>query len=69
MSPIGSINPLLSGAQALNKIDAPLPKLPGMHLGGTAAPTTPDGFGRMLDGLVSSVDAKQLAMKTLQIGK
>ena len=66
MSPIGSINPLFSaGAPALNKIDAPLPKLPGLHLGGTAASPTPDGFGRMLDGLVATVDAKQSEAKGL----
>jgi flagellar hook-basal body complex protein FliE len=65
MSPVGSINPLLSGAPALNKIDAPLPKLPGVHLGGAAAPAPADGFGRMLDGLVASVDAKQAEAKAI----
>jgi len=59
MSPIGSISQLLAGASNLTKIDAPLPKLPGANLSsaGAAAPT--EGFGRMLDGLVATVDAKQ----------
>lgn len=53
---IGSINPLL-GSQ-IARTDAPLPKiaLPPMSPG-TAAPT--EGFGNMLDGLVSTVEAKQ----------
>jgi flagellar hook-basal body complex protein FliE len=66
MSPIAPINPLLSGASALNKIDAPLlPKLPGVHLGGAAGPGPADGFGKMLDGLVASVDAKQTEAQAL----
>ncbi len=66
MSPIGSINPLFSAAPSgLNKIDAPLPKLPGLQVGGAATPATPDGFGRMLDGLVATVDAKQSEAKAL----
>jgi flagellar hook-basal body complex protein FliE len=60
MTPVGSINPLLSGGTLLTKIDAPLPKLPGVYLGGATAPTGGgEGFGRMLDGLVATVDAKQ----------
>ena len=57
MSPLGSINPLTAGA--LQRLDAPLPKV------GLAAPTGPanvaptDGFGHMLDGLVATVAAKQ----------
>jgi flagellar hook-basal body complex protein FliE len=58
MSPVGSINPLLSGASPLTKVDAPLPKLPGIHLG-AAGPVPSEGFGQMLDGLVATVDAKQ----------
>jgi flagellar hook-basal body complex protein FliE len=56
MSPIGSINPL--SASALTRIDAPLPKIGLAPTGpSTAAPT--EGFGKMLDGLVAAVDAKQ----------
>ncbi|MEO6993637.1 MAG: flagellar hook-basal body complex protein FliE [Lacunisphaera sp.] len=58
MAPLGPISPLFSGAAPLTRIDAPLPKLPMVHLG--AAGSTPtQGFGQMLDGLVASVDAKQ----------
>ena len=59
MTPVGSINPLLPGGSALNRIDAPLPKLTGAPRGGPAAAGNGEGFGRMLDGLVASVDAKQ----------
>ena len=58
MSPVGSINPLLSGIPTLPKVDAPLPKLPGVHLGAAGAAPS-EGFGQMLDGLVATVDAKQ----------
>ncbi len=57
MSPIGSVNPLQ--ASPLTRIDAPLPKigLPSTtHVGAPA-----EGFSQMLDGLVSTVDAKQAA--------
>ena len=50
MSPLGPISPLLSGASPLTKIDAPLPKLPTVHLG-TAGSVPTEGFGKMLDGL------------------
>ncbi len=64
MLPVGSISPLLSGASPLAKIDGPLPKLPGIHLGaGGSVPT--DGFGQMLDGLVASVAAKQTEAQAL----
>src|SRR5882672_9985200 len=64
MSPIGSISPLLSGASPLTKLDGALPKLPGIHLApGQAAPS--EGFGKMLDGLVATVDAKQAEAQTL----
>ena len=58
MSPVGSINPL--HANALQRIDAPLPKiaLPSATPS-TGAPAQP--FGSMLDGLVATVDAKQQA--------
>lgn len=55
MSPIGSVSPLLS--TPLARIESPLtrptaaPGVPG------AAPT--EGFDRMLEGLVATVDAKQ----------
>jgi flagellar hook-basal body complex protein FliE len=64
MLPVGSVNPLLSGASPLTKVDAPLPKLPGVHLGSAGAPPA-EGFGRMLDGLVATVDAKQAEAQTL----
>lgn len=54
---IGSINPL--GASAIARPEALQPKI---HLGGAVAPgqTAPtQGFSNMLDGLVSTVDAKQ----------
>ena len=60
MNPIGSVYPTAQAA-ALGRIDAPLPKgissplAPGLA-GGT---TAPQGFGQMLDGLVSTVDAKE----------
>lgn len=56
MSPIGSVNPLLSSPLA--RADAPLPKI-------TLPPVSPDqatpagGFGQMLDGLVETVAGKQ----------
>ena len=58
MSAIGPISSLLSGAQPLPKLDGPLPKLSGGGLSVGGAPTG-EGFGKMLDGLVASVDAKQ----------
>lgn len=64
MSPVGSISPLLSGAMPLTKIDAPLPKLPSVQLGSPGSVPT-EGFGRMLDGLVATVDAKQADAKAL----
>jgi flagellar hook-basal body complex protein FliE len=60
MSPIGSINPqpALPGLAGPGRIDAPLPKvLTGLTTGGTQPAA--GGFGQMLDGLVSSVDAKE----------
>jgi flagellar hook-basal body complex protein FliE len=61
MSPIGSVNPL--GSPALTRIDAPLPKI-GLPLGpNTAGPA--DGFGKMLDGLVATVEEKQSAANAM----
>jgi flagellar hook-basal body complex protein FliE len=53
---IGSVNPLIGSP--ITRTDAPLPKiaLPPMSPG-IAAPS--EGFGQMLDGLVSTVEAKQ----------
>jgi flagellar hook-basal body complex protein FliE len=63
MNSISSVNPL--SASALNRIEAPLPKighgLQGLHGPETAAPA--DGFGQMLDGLVATVDSKQSAAR------
>jgi len=64
MSPIGPISPLLSGATPLTRIDAPLPKPPGINPGAAGAAPT-EGFGRMLDGLVAAVDAKQADARAL----
>jgi flagellar hook-basal body complex protein FliE len=55
---------MLSGASPLTKIDAPLPKLPTVHLGAAGAVPS-EGFGKMLDGLVASVDAKQATANSL----
>lgn len=61
MSPIGSIN--LVGASPLTQIDA-LPKSPLAPSGPlTGAPS--DGFGEVLDGLVSTVTTKQAASQDL----
>ncbi len=64
MLPVGTVTPLFSGALPLTKLDAPLPKLPGMHLD-PAGPMPAEGFGRMLDGLVATVDAKQAQARAL----
>ncbi|HYP16744.1 MAG TPA: flagellar hook-basal body complex protein FliE [Opitutus sp.] len=62
MSPIGTISPL--NANALTRIDAPLPKSPLVPSG--PLPAAPhDGFGDMLDGLVSTVTSKQAASQAL----
>jgi len=61
MTPIGSVYPT-NLAQAAGRIDAPLPKLPAAPLGPNPALTpTTEGFGRMLDGLVGTVEAKSAA--------
>jgi flagellar hook-basal body complex protein FliE len=59
MTPIGSVNTLanLPGLSGPGRIDAALPKgLAGVTTGPQPAP---GGFGQMLDGLVSTVDAKE----------
>ena len=55
---IGSINPL--AASALTRVDAPLPKI-SLGTGAPVTATPTEGFGQVLDGLVSTVDAKQSA--------
>src|SRR5690349_4342346 len=62
MSPIGSVNPL--NASALARIDAPLPKI-SLSPNGLQGGTSTQGFGQMLDGLVSTVEAKQTAAGNL----
>jgi flagellar hook-basal body complex protein FliE len=61
MSPVGSVNlpPALPGLAGPGRVDAPLPKaLTGLTPGGGVQPA-PGGFSQMLDGLVSTVDAKE----------
>lgn len=58
MSPLGPVSPLLTGAPSLLKIDAPLPRLNGEAVG-TVGGASSEGFGRMLDSLVATVDARQ----------
>lgn len=70
MNPIGSINPL--SAASLARIDAPIAK-PAVDLAGKMPATSGDGFGTMLDGLVSTVeskqDAAQLATRQVLLGQ
>jgi flagellar hook-basal body complex protein FliE len=61
MTPVGSLNPLAAGA--LQRIDAPLPKITLPSATPGTAPA--HGFGQMLDGLVATVDAKQQAAGAL----
>lgn len=56
MSPIGSINPL--SAALVNPLDAPLLKS-GLTPTGLQGAAPSEGFGKVLDGLIASVDAKQ----------
>lgn len=64
MSPIGNVSSLLTASTPLTKIDAPLPKMPGLAIAPTGT-SSGDGFGKMLDGLVATVDAKQQEAKAL----
>jgi len=62
MSPVGFVNPLT--ASPLTRLDQPLAPsgLPPISTPAGAPGAVPtDGFGTLLDGLVSSVDAKQSA--------
>jgi flagellar hook-basal body complex protein FliE len=61
MTPIGSISPL--NVSPLTHIDAPLPKI-GLAPAGLKG-TPSEGFGQVLDGLVSTVDAKQAASQDM----
>jgi flagellar hook-basal body complex protein FliE len=62
MSPIGSVNPLASSA--LTRVDAPAPKIQ-LNPQGPATVPPAGGFGQMLDGLVSTVDAKENAAQAV----
>ena len=62
MSSIGNISPLQPGM--LTRIDAPLPKSP-LTPSGPLTSVPHDGFGRVLDGLVSTVSEKQSASQEI----
>jgi flagellar hook-basal body complex protein FliE len=64
MSPITAVNPALGASPLLRTEGLQAAKLPGLPDGVRAAPQ-PDGFGSMLEGLVSTVDAKQAQADTL----
>jgi len=64
MSPITAVNPSLTASPLLRAEGLQPTKLPGLPDGVRAAPQ-PDGFGSMLEGLVSTVDAKQAQADTL----
>ena len=57
MSPIGNISPLASGM--LTRLDAPLPKTALTPSGPLTATNPQDGFGQVLEGLISTVESKQ----------
>lgn len=57
MSPIGQISPLQVGA--FTRIDAPLPKTSLVPSGPLTTSSPQEGFGKVLDGLVGVVSAKQ----------
>ncbi|MBI2815120.1 MAG: flagellar hook-basal body complex protein FliE [Opitutae bacterium] len=64
MSPLGPVSPLLTGAPALLKLDAPPPRL-NAEAAGSVGGVPAEGFGRMLDRLVATVDAKQTQAHSL----
>ena len=64
MSPLGPVSPLLTGVPSLLKVDAPLPRL-NAGAAGPAGGAPAEGFGRMFDGLVATVDAKQAQASSL----
>jgi flagellar hook-basal body complex protein FliE len=58
MSPITAINPALTASPLLRTEGVQPTRLPGLPDGVRAAPA-PEGFGKMLEGLVSTVDTKE----------
>src|SRR4051794_8872768 len=62
MSPIGSVNPLTTSL--LTPLDAAMPKA-GLTPTGLQSSVPSDGFGKVLDSLVSSVGAKQDAAQAM----
>ncbi len=62
MAPIGNVSPLQLGA--FTRIDAPLPKT-SLTPSGPLTASPQEGFGTMLDGLVSTVTAKQDAAQSI----
>lgn len=62
MSPVGSISPLQAGM--LTRIDAPLPKT-ALTPSGPLQTTPSDGFGQVLDNLVSTVASKETSADTI----
>lgn len=58
MNPISAVNPALTASPLLRTEGLQPTKLPGLPDGVRAAPA-PDGFGNMLEGLVSTVGAKE----------
>jgi flagellar hook-basal body complex protein FliE len=64
MNPVGSVYPSLNSA-AIGRIDAPLPKALSGPLAAGQTGATPEGFGQLLNGLISSVDAKDQEAKAV----
>ena len=62
MSPIGNVSPLHPGV--MTRIDAPLPKNP-LTPSGPITGVPHDGFGQVLDGLISTVSAQQEASQAM----
>lgn len=71
MALIGSVaslqNPLLAQLNAPTRTDAPTGpvKLPGIALPAETSSTQPGGFGNIIESLVSNVDAKGAAARSL----
>jgi flagellar hook-basal body complex protein FliE len=63
MSPIGIVSPV--HANALTRVDGPLPQSPLTPSGPLPATQPHDGFGAMLDGLVGTVTSKQATAQDL----
>jgi flagellar hook-basal body complex protein FliE len=62
MSPVGPINPFATSPLA--RTDAPLPAV-GLNPAGAPGIPNGDGFGKVLDGLVSSVTEKQASAQAM----